>query len=616
MDRDVGMAEMKALILWAALLIGTTGTTKRFFGFLAPLKRSAADSWALLPGLGLGLLGYTVFIVGSAGFLNRQIFIGITAVLLAFGTRPFFGMAQNLFAAAGRFWRGSGFWDQSLFVLIFVVFGLTLCGALAPAIGQDELCYHLMQPKNYVRAHVVYEVPYSSNSLWPYLMHMLFTLGLLLEGDSLAKLFHYSTYVFTCLAIAAFLKREAGTKTALYGAAVYALTPVVFIQASFAYVDNALALYVFLAFYAFYYFLRERLMVWAALGGVFAGFAASVKLFGLLILPVVAAAFFYELIRRKDRLAVSKGLIIFTVAFFVSGSVWYLRSWALRGNPVYPFYPEFFGGHGWSDPTYLLHGGSRGWREFLLLPWQLTMRPHLFGGEQLGMMYLIALPALFLTRSRPVWLVSVIFFGAGYTLLWFRTDPNIRFFLPALTFFACAAGHWLNGVSQDNSKLWKSVVGSLLGAVFLIQSLFSVYHFKDAFFLLFHGDRGFYLRHKERSFFAAQTINRSLAPSDKILSVGEFRGFYFDNPFVLEADLYRMNRYADGMTSSGELAGFLKGEGFTHLLDTDIVPGPELSEPRYRLTRFLKEGDDKNNVFKEILRIESRGTRYVLYEIL
>src|SRR3989338_4813074 len=124
---------------------------------------------------------------------------------------------------------------------------------LTLSIGQDELCYHLMQPKNYVRAHAVYEVPFSSNSLWPYLAHMLFTLGLLLEGDSLAKLFHFSAYILTGLAIYSFLKREAGSRTAFYGFVIYALTPVAFIQASFAYIDNTLALFVFMTFYAFYF---------------------------------------------------------------------------------------------------------------------------------------------------------------------------------------------------------------------------------------------------------------------------------------------------------------------------------------------------------------------------
>ena len=293
-------------------------------------------------------------------------------------------------------------------------------GALAPAIGQDELCYHLMQPKNYVRAGAVYEVPFSSNSLWPYLMHMLFTLGLLLEGDSLAKLFHFSTYVGTALGVYAFLRREADAKTAVYGLAGYSLIPTAFIQASFAYVDNALAFYIFLAAYSLYYFFKDQRFIWIALAGIFAGFAASVKMIGLFILPMFAAYAVLLFIKNKRPRRCLAGLTVFFLAFITCGGLWYVRAWALRGNPVYPFYPDFFGGHGWKDTTYLFHGGKRGLVEFLFFPWNLTFRPQLFGGEQVGIIFLATLPLLIFTRPWPSWLRHVLFLGVAYAALCFN----------------------------------------------------------------------------------------------------------------------------------------------------------------------------------------------------
>ena len=606
---------MKALFFWIFILVGLAGTARRVLNIFKLSFQSGLEECVLSVGLGLGAMSYLVFLVGSLGFLYAQVFVAILAGLFLVGMEPCRRMVPAASKEALSFWKESPFWNRALIILIFLVFGFSLCGSLAPAIGQDELCYHLMQPKNYVRAHAVYEVAFSSNSLWPYLMHMLFTLGLLLEGDSLAKLFHFTTYLFAGLAIFSFLKREAQAKTALYGLAVYALTPVAFIQASFAYVDNALSFYIFAAFYAFYLFVKEKKAGWAVLSGIFAGYAAAVKLIGLFVLPILfltAIPYFLKSERKKNFLTAAS---FFATAFLISGGLWYARSWILRENPVYPFYPEFFGGHGWKDPTYLIHGGARGWLDFISLPWNLTMHPELFGGEHIGLLYLAILPLLLIARPWPAWLRSVLFFGAGYTVLWFKVDPNIRFFLPGLAFFACAAGFWISSALEEPGKPRRFLAGILCGMMFLVQSAFAAYHFKDSFLLLFHRNRARYLHAKERSYFAAQTINRFLKPSDRILSVGEIRGYYFDNPFVLDADFKPMSGYADKVHSGRELADYLKARGFTHALNTDIMPGLNPLDPPFCLDRFLKEARDRGDFFKEALRIQSGKTRYVLYEI-
>ena len=150
----------------------------------------------------------------------------------------------------------------------------------------------------------------------------------------------------------------------------------------------------------------------------------------------------------------------------------------------------------------------------------------------------------------------------------------------------------------------------------MAQSLFAAYHFKDAFFLLFHRDRTAYLLAKERSYFTAQTVNRFLADSDKIISAGEIRGYYFDNPFVLEGDLRHMTHYPDQVSSGAELADYLAAKGFTHALDTDITPAADLSDPEFSLSRFLKEGKRKDGYFQEVLRVRSGSVGYVLYKII
>ncbi len=607
---------MKAVLLWFLIMGGLIGLTGRLFGLLRISFKSALETLVLSVGVGLGAAAYAVFFIGSAGTLRPTIFLAGALFIFGLGLKSFWALTNRVIEGFVETIRRAGFGTSALVMLIAAVWGLSLVGALAPAIGQDELCYHLMQPKNYVRAQAVYEVPYSINSLWPYLMHMLFTLGLLLDGDALAKLFHFTTYVGTALAVYVFLKKETDAKTALCGMAVYALTPVAFIQASFAYVDNALAFYIFLTGYSLYYFVKEKKLRWAVLAGVFAGFAASVKLIGLFILPI---AFVYAVsasLKDRDAKLFFRGAALFIVAFILCGSLWYIRAWFLRGNPVYPFYPALFGGRGWTDPTYLTHGGPRGFWEFLFFPWNLTMRPGLFGGEHLGMIYLAVLPLLVLVRPWPSWLGSALFFGSFYTLIWFKVDPNTRFLLPALSFFACGIAFWVSRQMRSTDKPWRVLTGVIFGVMLLAQSSFAAYHFKDAFFLLFHRDRSSYLRQKERSYFAAQAVNRFLAASDRIISTGEIRGYYFDNPFVLEGDFRHMTHYPEEVRSGAELVDYLTAKGFTHALDTDITPSADLSDPEFSLSRFLKEGRRKDGYFQEVLRVRSGNVRYVLYKII
>lgn len=607
---------MKAVLLWFLIMVGLIGFAGRLFGFLRISFKNASENLILSVGIGLGVAAYAVFFIGSAGYLKPRVFLAGSLFILGLGLRPLWVLTTRVIEGGMETIRRTGSATRALLLLTAVVWGLSLSGALAPAIGQDELCYHLMQPKNYVRAGAVYEVPYSINSLWPYLMHMLFTLGLLLDGESLAKLFHFTTYVGTALAVYAFLRRETDARTALYGMAVYALTPVAFIQASFAYVDNALAFYVFLTGYCLYYFVKEKKMRWAALAGIFAGFAASVKLIGLFIIPIAALYVAAASFRHRDAKLLLRGAALFIPSFILCGSLWYIRAWILRGNPVYPFYPEFFGGHGWADPTYLTHGGARGLWEFLSFPWDLTMRPGLFGGEQVGMFFLAFLPLLVFVRPWPFWLQSMLYFGTAYMLVCFKVDPNTRFLLPAFAFFSCAVAVCLTKMSQDAQGAWKAVPGALFGGIFLVQSLFAFYHFKDAFWLLFHADRDAYLRVRERTFFFAKTVNRSLRPTDRILSVGEIRGYYFDNPFVLEGDFRRMTHYPEQMRSGAELVDYLIAKGFTHALDTNITPSADLSDPDFSLSRFLKEGNRKDGYFQEVLRVSSGDVRYVLYKMI
>src|SRR3989338_1597039 len=150
---------MKAFLFWFLIMGGLIGLTGRLFGLLKISFRSASETLVLSMGIGLGAAAYAVFFIGSAGYLRPMIFIVGILFIFALGLKPLWILTNRVIKSSMETVRMAGSGTRALIVLITAVWGLSLSGALAPAIGQDELCYHLMQPKNYVRAGSIYEVP-------------------------------------------------------------------------------------------------------------------------------------------------------------------------------------------------------------------------------------------------------------------------------------------------------------------------------------------------------------------------------------------------------------------------------------------------------------------------
>ena len=112
-------------------------------------------------------------------------------------------------------------------------------------------------------------------------------------------------------------------------------------------------------------------------------------------------------------------------------------------------------------------------------------------------------------------------------------------------------------------------------------------------------------------------LNPEFGPKDRIISIGEVRGYYFNTPFTIEGEVNRFTDYGSKLVSADEVAGFLKQEGFTHVLYFDRIPFPEDKSGRnLRLPFLLKRGHEWRGHFKEVSVVRLGDARYVLYKIL
>ena len=178
------------------------------------------------------------------------------------------------------------------------------------------------------------------------------------------------------------------------------------------------------------------------------------------------------------------------------------------------------------------------------------------------------------------------------------------------------SGFAADALSSDASRRKGKFIKGLFFLAVVLSAGIAFHHFKDEAVLLYSRDRPGYLSAKEQSHAAAQAINRFLAPSDRILSTGEMRGFYFSNDFVLEGDFSNFTHYADRVSSSAELASYLKEKGFTCVL-TSNLEGRRQSRPGgYSLRSVLADETLWRGYFKRELIVASKDARYVLYRVL
>ncbi len=605
------------------VLISVTGLAQIAFKLAHIPFKNSFERLIFACSLGLGGLSYLVFAIGSMGILERRTWIIAFIIIGTLMLKPVLNAIISMPLGWLKEIRGLGIAGIVLSIAIITAIFFGFIGALAPAIGQDELCYHLAQPKNYIREGQIYEVPYSVNALWPYMMHMLFTLGLILKGAALAKLFHFTTYVLAGLSIGAFVNRYSNFKTAFVAAGVYWLIPGTFVQSSFAYVDNALALYCFLAVFAMSVYLSDtKQKSWAFITGLCAGFAISIKLIGIFILPALVALIIYTYFQKETKNNCNKklyvGSLIFLTGLFIAGSLWYIRSWVLRGNPVYPFYPHLFGNNGWIDPSYInVHGRNQNLLGFLSLLWDMTLHADWFGGEQIGPMYLMFLPLILFFRPLPKYVRTTLLALLVYTIFWFIVDANIRFFYAGLALCAIPTGYVITNLLQTPSKMVNRLASYSLILSCLVSMGFGAHHYQDEVRLLFERNRTAYLNHHDRSYAAATKINAALDRDAWILSVDEVRIYYFDSRITLEGDFNSMTQYGNMQMNPNQIIDYLKKIGFTHVLTASKTSMQNSMKPEWsgRIQSIIHQSVRVDARIKLTLEVSSAGVNYSLYEL-
>jgi hypothetical protein len=378
--------------------------------------------------------------------------------------------ASGFWPAVRNFWSGErpdrSFHKFNVYVLtVLVVLALIL--ALAPPVKTDALVYHLAIPKAYLDHHGIVNLPNNMYSFFPLLFEMVFLFAMTFGVESLPALCGLGMAFLLLMGLGVYFRQYLSPRLAWFVPVLFFSTPTFFEISASAYIDLALAGFMFFTFYAWDRWRETRLPFWFFYMALFAGAAWATKLTGLIALPLVVLGIAWEGKKDNNPAQVLKHIVIFSGIVFLFMAPWWIRNYIYTGNPFLPLLMQFLGGEdrvNWDpnrallfDHYVKLFGMGRGLWDLVLLPYNLTFhsQPHTlkFDG-QIGIVFFMLIPALIagLWKPRPPrWMALSICF-AVLMLFWFVYFQYVRFLAPAFTALTLLAVAGLEKITRPKSE--------------------------------------------------------------------------------------------------------------------------------------------------------------------
>jgi hypothetical protein len=543
---------------------------------------SSGEDFIFGAGIGLGILSCAIFILGATQILYPStvyLLLGISGIFSLFGWRVCPIAANRAVPTKFKYTALDVFVGSLL--LLSLLLGMLL--VLTPAIGNDVLTYHLGAPKLYLQHHGFYFIPGNLCSNYPLNAEMLYLIGLLMGGDTVAKGIHFGMAMLTLTAMYQFVRQHVpGAIYISISLLVFYSIPSVFVNSHMAYVDLALTFYIFLSVYAFLnWFLRKQVQ-WLVVCGVFTGLSAATK-YSALLLPFMGCLGILYVSRRREihNRQAFQFLGIYLLSVLVVGSPFYIKNWVLTGNPLYPFLYSILGGAGWDmelSRQYDLFlnslGMGRRLLDYLLLPWNVSfhakMNSPVFDGI-LGPLFILTLPFAIWIRNTPAALkIAMVYSGITF-LFWTASVHQIRYLIPIFPFLAIMVGYVLKHYRRKNVILFGVLLAIVTGGL-----AFNGYHiFKDFQivrpFQVLTGreSRNDFLDRMIPSHGMFQYINSHLPENVRIFFIYmKNPGYLCDRPYYSDSvmESHTMEKILSGATTPEEVYKKLKNRGFTNIL--------------------------------------------------
>lgn len=453
-------------------------------------EMSRLESLVFSLGIGLNFLSLLMLAIGWCGGLRQRALIGglLGVLIVSFS----YLILKRQPRPVARPSLATSPWS----LLAIVPFALILVlGSLLPPWEFDVREYHLQVPKEWFQAGRVTLLPHNVYGNMPLGAEMLAVLGMVASpgeldwwrGALVGKFLMGSFSLLTALALLAAGQRFFSPRAGCVAAILYPSIPWVSHVSQAGLNEGAVGFYLLLAVVATLRWSRGDSARWLWLAGFFAGATASCKYTGLLF-AVAPLAVWIALARSASKgvppiadnsLAGAAGyrgerrtavqriawrpVAVFLLAVACGGSLWYVKNFALTGNPVYPL---VFGGktrtpekmeqwrrahqvpvdqHGrrYSADQAFASLAQFAWRSELLSPLLMPL----------------AALSLFAKRHQREVRRLLALLAAGLAIWWLTTHRLDRFWVPLLPIASLLAGA---GATWTDARPWRIFLNAWL----------------------------------------------------------------------------------------------------------------------------------------------------------
>jgi hypothetical protein len=253
-------------------------------------------------------------------------------------------------------------------LLVLVTFAyawLIIAAYYLPLRGVDDLFYHLPPVFEYIQTHTIKLLPieirhhfaYPQNAellfLWP---------ASFSHSQKMLDCVNVPFVAASSLVVYSLLRNFTIEKNdALFAALLYALCPVVLMQAGSNYIDVIVSLFLLLSLYYTIRFIQDKRPVHVRLAGISIGIVCGMKYTALFLTVPFQIIILWTLITSRPRRAAGYLAIVFVFCGW-----WYLRNAVVLGNPLYPMNMMvsgmgFMGGSGEASAVRDLELNVRNW---------------------------------------------------------------------------------------------------------------------------------------------------------------------------------------------------------------------------------------------------------------
>ena len=265
------------------------------------------DSWReRLPfaaSLGIGAFAYLGLALAMAGLYRPAVLRLVVALVLLAAALAVARAAME--AAACNCLRHTCRAAQTRIWIACAALAVLCAGvaALAPESQFDALWYHLAYPQRFLEAGRLVDLPSDFVSLYPMTTELWFGYGLALGGATAATLLHFACLLLVAITTYELARRFARGASPWLAVALLVTIPTVIWEASTAYIDLALMLFVTLALYALLRYVESSRRQWLLLAALNLGFALASKHLALFALGAVLRRIAIGAAATRGRLA-------------------------------------------------------------------------------------------------------------------------------------------------------------------------------------------------------------------------------------------------------------------------------------------------------------------------